>query len=113
MAVGGVIAESKQRSGVAAQEAPDLPRVTWYKHKGLIKLYLLLLIVLSSSATTGYDGSMMNSLQSVDYWKNYFGNPNGAPLGLLNAIYPVGSMVAMPYLPSVIVLIQDLPGHCR
>jgi hypothetical protein len=41
MAVGGAIVDSKQRSGVAAQEAPDLPRVTWYKHKGLIKLYLV------------------------------------------------------------------------
>lgn len=41
MAVGGAIAESKQRSGVAVYEAPDLPRVTWYKHKGLIKLYLV------------------------------------------------------------------------
>jgi MFS family permease len=58
-------------------------------------------IVLSSSATTGYDGSMMNSLQSVTYWKDYFGNPEGAPLGLLNAIYPVGSMCAMPIFPVI------------
>lgn len=43
----------------------------------------------------------MNSLQSVTYWKDYFGNPNGAPLGLLNAIYPVGSMVAMPIFPFI------------
>jgi len=41
MAVGGGFAESKQRSGAAAQEAPELPRVTWYKHWGLIKLYLV------------------------------------------------------------------------
>ena len=39
MAVGGAIAGTKQRSGHAAEEAPDLPRVTWYKHAGLIKLY--------------------------------------------------------------------------
>ena len=44
---------------------------------------------------------MMNSLQSVTYWKDYFGNPNGAPLGLLNAIYPVGSMIAMPIFPFI------------
>jgi hypothetical protein len=46
MAVGGAIAESKQRSGAAASEAPDLPRVTWYKHKGLIKLYLVRFLLL-------------------------------------------------------------------
>lgn len=39
MAVGGAIGGTKQRSGVAAEEAPDLPRVTWYKHAGLIRLY--------------------------------------------------------------------------
>jgi MFS family permease len=44
---------------------------------------------------------MMNSLQSVTYWKDYFGNPNGAPLGLLNAIYPVGSICAMPIFPVI------------
>jgi MFS family permease len=42
-----------------------------------------------------------NSLQSVTYWKDYFGNPQGAPLGLLNAIYAVGSMVAMPIFPII------------
>lgn len=39
MAVGGAFHDSKQRSGHAAEAAPDLPRVTWYKHGGLIKLY--------------------------------------------------------------------------
>jgi MFS family permease len=43
----------------------------------------------------------MNSLQSVSYWKDYFGNPEGAPLGLLNAIFAVGSIVAMPIFPFI------------
>ena len=44
---------------------------------------------------------MMNSLQSVSYWKDYFNNPQGASLGLLNAIYAVGSVVAMPIFPII------------
>ena len=44
---------------------------------------------------------MMNGLQSVYAWEHYFNNPNGASLGLLNAIYPVGSMVAMPIFPFI------------
>jgi MFS family permease len=44
---------------------------------------------------------MMNSLQSVVYWQDYFDNPDGAPLGLLNAIFSVGSMVAMPIFPFI------------
>jgi hypothetical protein len=41
MAVDGAITNSKQGSGVAAEESLDLPRVTWYKHTGLSKLYLV------------------------------------------------------------------------
>jgi hypothetical protein len=40
MAVSGAI-NTKQRADAAAEEAPLLPRVTWYKNKGLIKLYLV------------------------------------------------------------------------
>jgi MFS family permease len=97
MAVGGAFHDKR----TVSENAPDLPRVTWYKHAGLIKLYLLLLIVLSSSATTGFDGSLMNALQSSTQWNDYFDSPTGASLGLLNAIYPVGSMVAMPIFPFI------------
>jgi len=45
-----------------------------------------LCVSLITSSTNGYDGSMMNGLQSLDNWKNYFHNPRGSMLGLLNAI---------------------------
>lgn len=41
---------------------------------------------LITSSTNGYDGSMMNGLQSLPQWRDYFGNPTGGMLGLLNAI---------------------------
>lgn len=44
MAVGGAI-NTKHRGDVAADEAPNLPHVTWYKHSGLIKLYLVRLML--------------------------------------------------------------------
>jgi hypothetical protein len=74
MAVGGAIVQSKQRSQSAAEEAPDLPNVVWWKHTGLIKLYLLLLIVISSSATTGFDGitlSLSNSRGSSVSFRSF------------------------------------------
>jgi hypothetical protein len=46
MAVHGVYSVTQQRAGVAAQEAPDLPQVTWYKHTGLLKLYFVLLFLM-------------------------------------------------------------------
>ena len=36
--------------------------------------------------SNGYDGSMMNGLQTLDQWKNYLNNPQGSTLGLFNAI---------------------------
>jgi hypothetical protein len=41
---------------------------------------------LITSSTNGYDGSMMNGLQSLPQWTGYFDNPSGGRLGLLNAI---------------------------
>ncbi len=41
---------------------------------------------LITSATTGYDGSMMNGLQSLTQWEDAFNHPSGGKLGLLNAI---------------------------
>jgi len=41
---------------------------------------------LITSSTNGYDGSMMNGLQSLSQWEAAFNYPSGGKLGLLNAI---------------------------
>lgn len=41
---------------------------------------------LITSSTNGYDGSMMNAVQSLDAWEDYFHTPKDGKLGLLNAI---------------------------
>jgi hypothetical protein len=46
------------------------PRVTWYKQKGMRGLYVCLLFVVLTSATNGYDSSMMNGLQSLEQWRD-------------------------------------------
>ncbi|KAI4718679.1 general substrate transporter [Aureobasidium sp. EXF-10727] len=43
----------------------------WYKDPGRRKLYALLLIALLSSATNGYDGSLMNGVQSITYYEKW------------------------------------------
>ena len=52
-------------------EIPQLrhQRVWWFQDAGLRKLYFLILVAILSSATNGYDGSMMNGLQALTYWK--------------------------------------------
>ena len=49
-------------------------------------LSLLILSSLITSSTIGYDGSMMNGLQSLPQWQSAFNNPSNGTLGVLNAI---------------------------
>lgn len=38
---------------------------------------------------------MMNDLQSVTHWQNFFGTPKGATLGFFNAAYPLGGIAGV------------------
>ncbi|KAK0934287.1 hypothetical protein LTR29_014143 [Friedmanniomyces endolithicus] len=49
--------------------------------------------------SNGYDGSMMNGLQTLAYWQDHFHHPSAATLGLLNAIFSVGQVVGLPFVP--------------
>ncbi|KAL2857314.1 general substrate transporter [Aspergillus pseudoustus] len=64
----------------------------WRPH--ILRLNVCVAVVLLSSATMGFDGSMMNGLQSLDTWASYFGHPSGTWLGLMNAVLPLGVIVA-------------------
>lgn len=58
---------------------------------------------LITSSTNGYDGSMMNALESEKQWNNFFGKPEGSKLGLFNAIQAclfVPSYTCFPSLPG-------------
>ncbi|RFU25482.1 hypothetical protein B7463_g10852, partial [Scytalidium lignicola] len=77
----------------------EFPKVTWYKQKGMRGLYVCLMFVVLTSATNGYDGSMMNGLQSLPQWRDYYNNPSPSQLGLLNCIMSVGSLVALSVTP--------------
>jgi len=64
-------------------------------------LYLTLMLAVLTSATNGYDGSMMNGLQALTQWQASFNNPGAATRGLLNAIMSVGSLVALTITPYI------------
>lgn len=49
--------------------------------------------------TNGYDGSMMNGLQSLETWQEYFHFPRGGTLGLFNAIQSIGGLAGLPVAP--------------
>lgn len=77
----------------------EFPTVVWYKHACLRQLYFYVAVIWLSSAAGGFDGSMMNGLQTLSYWENYFHNPSPSTLGLMNAIVPVGNLLTNLFVP--------------
>lgn len=85
----------------AQAEAPKLARVNWRKDPGLRKLYFYAAIICIASATTGYDGSMLNNLRILPQWTEYFHDPQGSNLGVLTALYSIGSIASLPVVPFI------------
>lgn len=46
---------------------------------------------------------MLNTSQNLNAWQKYFHHPTGAKLGVMNAIFQIGSLVTLP-----IVSVQPL-----
>lgn len=74
---------------------PDYGR-PWYKVRHLLTLNLILVVPLLSSATAGYDGSLMNGLQSMEEWRQFFHHPRGTWLGFINAAQNCGCLLILP-----------------
>ncbi|KAH8201865.1 hypothetical protein TruAng_003952 [Truncatella angustata] len=83
----------------AQDDAPQFERVQWTKEPGLRKLYFYCIILCVASATTGYDGSYFNAVQNFNSWLEAFDHPNGSTLGLLGALYQIGSLASIPLVP--------------
>ncbi|KAF4494063.1 hexose transporter [Fusarium agapanthi] len=92
-------ATTKQDLAVAQAEAPQLAKVKWWADPGMRVLYFYAAILCVCSATTGYDGSMLNTSQAMDDWQDYFDHPKGSKLGILNSIYQIGSIASFPFAP--------------
>ena len=48
-----------------------------------------------SAASFGYDGSMVNGLQTLPQWTDYFHHPTASRLGAINAVWPVGQFLGI------------------
>jgi len=68
----------------------------WYQRTYLLKLSLIILSLCQFSSCNGYDGSIMNGLQSLPSWQVFMDSPTGAWLGFINAIYWLGMMICSP-----------------
>jgi MFS family permease len=78
------------------------PRVPWWKRKNQRTLYFFIVILILSNTANGFDGSMMNGLQSLTYWQEYFNHPKGSTLGFFNASMSLGSLIGLFFVPYMI-----------
>jgi sugar porter (SP) family MFS transporter len=82
-------------------EAPKFEKVIWYKDPALRKLTFYACVLCASSMGTGWDGMYMNNVQNFDSWKKFFDDPTGDRLGLLVALYQIGSVASIPLVPII------------
>ncbi|KAI3607515.1 hexose transporter [Moniliophthora roreri] len=57
----------------------------WYKDPGLRKNRARVALLYLGVFTLGYDGSLLNCLQVLPQWNEYFDRPSGSTLGLIAA----------------------------
>lgn len=77
-------------------------KVPWYRKPNLRRLYLVMLpTCLGVEMTSGFDSSMMNGLQAVGTWNNFYNHPRSTMLGLMSALYSLGAVAALPLTPFI------------
>lgn len=87
---------------VAQREAPQFEKVEWKKEPHLRQLYAYGCILMVASATTGYDGMLVNTVQQIKKWEDYFPEVNdNNKLGLLVNMFNIGSILSFFVTPWV------------
>ncbi|CAG1963937.1 unnamed protein product [Fusarium graminearum] len=84
-----------------------------YKQKHLLKLNFIILSLLMFSSANGYDGSLMNGLQTLPKWNKFMDHPQNAWLGFINAIYwflTMGLYIGYIFLVSGTILQTAAPN---
>ncbi|KAF2182032.1 hypothetical protein K469DRAFT_729146 [Zopfia rhizophila CBS 207.26] len=77
-------------------------RVPWWRMKNLRTLYFYIVVLIPTNTANGFDGSLMNDLQSLPYWQKYFNHANGPILGFFNASMSLGSLIGLFFTPYLI-----------
>lgn len=92
--------EEKNIELEAVEQSPSdgpssTPRTAWFKDGGLRSLYIRIPILYLAATTNGYDGSLLNGLQTMTQWQDYFNHPKSAKIGLYSAILQIGALSAV------------------
>ena len=69
--------------GLCLNDVIPRDRKPWYSDWTLWHLNLLLMCGLLTQTATGFDASMLNGMQSLPQWQEFFGEPKGTRLGAM------------------------------
>ncbi|KAJ5088958.1 hypothetical protein N7532_007642 [Penicillium argentinense] len=65
-------------------------------------LYFYIVVLIVTNTANGFDNSMMNGLQTLSYWQDYFNHPRGPTLGLFNCVMSAGALTGLVILPFML-----------
>ncbi|KAI1308561.1 general substrate transporter [Xylaria venustula] len=76
--------------------------VPWYRKRNLRHLYFMLFpCLMGIEMTSGFDSQIINAVQLVPAWTDYFGHPTGGYKGILASALPLGAVIGLPLIPLV------------
>lgn len=106
-----VMPDSASAEFEVVQEHPRFQRVYWMREPHLRKLYGMTIILMVASATTGYDGMLVNTSQQIDRWRWFFFPEMGdgkegdvvldSMLAILVNMFNIGSILSFFITPHV------------
>ena len=77
-------------------------KVPWYKKPNLRYLYFMLFpTCMGIEITSGFDSQMINAVQIVDAWKEFFNHPTCALQGIIGSMYSLGAICSLPFVPII------------
>ncbi|RYP80344.1 hypothetical protein DL769_002524 [Monosporascus sp. CRB-8-3] len=77
-------------------------KVPWYRKPNLRNLYFMLIpTCMGIQITSGFHSQMVNAMQILPSWVNFFGNPQGSLKGIIAAAYPLGAVLSLPLIPVI------------
>jgi len=75
--------------------------ILWWKVSHLRMLILAIFLISMTPTINGYDGSMLNGLQSLPHWRSAMGNPERYVLGHLSTGPIYGGIICIPIAPII------------
>ncbi|KAH8826662.1 general substrate transporter [Flagelloscypha sp. PMI_526] len=71
----------------------------WWTNRGIFLLNICLALPLLTAWVNGLDSSLINGLQTLPDWQDFFGHPTGAILGLIGSAQNIGAISGLPITP--------------